>query len=170
MTVIENERGLAATMSGRPMKFTPERMDQIRNLVERGNTREQIAEIVGCTVNSLAVTCSKHGVSLRRPRDVVASDRPRKPIVVGLPRTAADVLEPPGGWPPGHPFHRGRAMDSKSPEFTLRISYGDRTYDLPITIDSHTLCELACAANMKGVKLPDMISQAIVAGMKEVTS
>ena len=52
--------------SGRPTKFTPARIEQIRNLVERGKTREEIAEITGCTVGSLRVTCSKLGVSLRR--------------------------------------------------------------------------------------------------------
>ena len=29
---------------GRPIKFTPERLEQIRNLVERGKSREEIAE------------------------------------------------------------------------------------------------------------------------------
>ena len=41
---------------GRPIKFTPERIQQIKNLVEGGNSREDIAELVGVTVGSLAVT------------------------------------------------------------------------------------------------------------------
>ena len=53
---------------GRPMKFTPERIQQIRNLVERGKIREEIAELIEVTVGSLQVTCSKLGISLRRPR------------------------------------------------------------------------------------------------------
>lgn len=53
--------------TGRPIVFTPERMEQIRNLVERGMSREEIAEMVGSTLGSLQVTCSKMGVSLRRP-------------------------------------------------------------------------------------------------------
>jgi DNA-binding NarL/FixJ family response regulator len=32
---------------GRPIKFTPERVQQIRNLVERGKSREEIAELIG---------------------------------------------------------------------------------------------------------------------------
>ena len=55
-----------ASFRGRPIKFTPERIQQIKNLVERGNSREDIAELVGVTVGSLAVTCSKLGISLRR--------------------------------------------------------------------------------------------------------
>ena len=52
---------------GRPTKFTPERIAQVRNLVERGKSRDEIAEIIGVTTGSLQVTCSKLGISLRRP-------------------------------------------------------------------------------------------------------
>src|SRR5262249_21031673 len=51
---------------GRPIKFTPERLEQIRNLVERGKSREEIAELIGVTVGALQVTCSRLGISLRR--------------------------------------------------------------------------------------------------------
>jgi len=52
----------------RPSKYTPERIQQIKDLLTRGETCEQIAAIIGVTVGSLRVTCSKLGVSLRRPR------------------------------------------------------------------------------------------------------
>ena len=52
---------------GRPVKFTLERIQQIKNLVERSKSREEIAELIGVTVDSLQVTCSRLGVSLRRP-------------------------------------------------------------------------------------------------------
>jgi len=51
----------------RPTKFTPERIQQICNLVERGKSRDEIAEIIGVTTGTLQVTCSKLGISLRRP-------------------------------------------------------------------------------------------------------
>ena len=54
--------------NGRPTKFTPERLQQIKKLVERGLSREQIAETIGVTLGSLQVTCSRLGISLRRPR------------------------------------------------------------------------------------------------------
>ena len=56
------------TSRGRPTKFTPERLQQVRNLVERGESREGIAEILDVTVGSLQVTCSRLGISLRRPK------------------------------------------------------------------------------------------------------
>jgi hypothetical protein len=43
-------------------------MRQITNLVERGKSREEIAEIIGVTTGTLQVTCSKLGISLRQPR------------------------------------------------------------------------------------------------------
>src|SRR5262245_629993 len=49
-------------------KFTPENVRQIVNLVERGKSKEEIADIIGVTTGTLQVTCSKLGVSLRRPR------------------------------------------------------------------------------------------------------
>jgi hypothetical protein len=64
---MQNESQLMAA-NGRSIKFTPERFEQIRNLVERGMSREQIAETIGVTVGSLQVTCSRHGISLKRPK------------------------------------------------------------------------------------------------------
>src|ERR1700681_2195863 len=52
---------------GRQTKFTPERLQQITNLVERGKSREEIAEIIGVTPATLQVTCSRLKISLRRP-------------------------------------------------------------------------------------------------------
>jgi DNA-binding NarL/FixJ family response regulator len=52
---------------GRRVKFTPERAQQIRNLVEQGKSREEIAELIGVTVRSLKVTCSRLAISVRRP-------------------------------------------------------------------------------------------------------
>src|SRR6516162_9936074 len=76
------QQPLTAT-NGRPIKFTPERLQQIKNLVERGMSREQIAETIGSTVGSLQVTCSRLGISLRRPPCVAApaprSEKPKEP-------------------------------------------------------------------------------------------
>ena len=69
MTMIDAvPNGSAFARRGRPTKFTPERIEQICNLVERGRSRDEIAEIIGVTTGTLQVTCSKLGISLRRPR------------------------------------------------------------------------------------------------------
>jgi hypothetical protein len=45
--------------------FTPEVITEISNLVARGFSA---AEPIGCTLSSLRVTCSRHGISLRRSK------------------------------------------------------------------------------------------------------
>jgi len=52
----------------RPTKFTPENIRQIVNLVDRGRSPPEIAEIIGVTPGTLKSTCSKLRISLRRPR------------------------------------------------------------------------------------------------------
>ncbi len=166
MTLVEDSNGQSlASPRGRRIVFTPERFDQIRNLVERGHGREEIAEIVGCTVNSLQVTCSREGISLRRPREF-------GPAVKAVKRTPVIPIEPGPPREPhnAHPWSGEDKPKHKSPTFTLRIGYGDRTLDVPLTIDDCTFGELACVAAVKEVKLGDMISQAIVAGIREITS
>ena len=61
------EVGTPTPIRGRQIKFTPERIQQIRNLVEQGKSRVEIAELIGVTVRSLQVTCSRLGISVRRP-------------------------------------------------------------------------------------------------------
>ena len=167
------------TSKGRPVIFTPERMEQIRNLVERGHGREEIAKIVGCTLGSLQVTCSRLGISLRRPRDEapVKAVKRTPPIIIPDPPKPSDTtrapesaLEPPGGWPPGHPWGGNDPKDKPAAKFTLRVTHGERTYDLPLAIDNHSLCELACMADLSGVPLTEMIARALVAGIKGITS
>jgi hypothetical protein len=49
-----------------PSKFTPETIEQIRNLVVQGRSSVEIAGLLGVTVGTLQVNCSKRGISLRR--------------------------------------------------------------------------------------------------------
>jgi hypothetical protein len=77
--------------------FTPERMEQIRNLVARGRSREEIAEIIGCTISTLKTMCSRLGVSLRRPRNGTGSKPmplPPLPVEPTLTSEEADVVHP----------------------------------------------------------------------------
>ena len=51
---------------GRRVKFTPQAIEKIKELVAQGASREEIASLLGVTVGSLQVTCSRLGISLRR--------------------------------------------------------------------------------------------------------
>ena len=51
---------------GRRAKFTSQAILKIKELVAQGASREEIASLLGVTVGSLQVTCSRLGISLRR--------------------------------------------------------------------------------------------------------
>src|SRR5262245_59050118 len=65
---VERQGSSPQPLRSRSIKFTPERLQQISNLVERGKSRDEIADILDVTVGSLQVTCSRLGISLRRPK------------------------------------------------------------------------------------------------------
>jgi hypothetical protein len=125
--------------SGRQIKFTPERIEEIKNLVGRGKSREEIAEIIGVTVGSLQVTCSRLGISLRRPNDGI-QPRPKP--------------EPPEPTPPSTP-----AKAAAVARFAIRVQYRgqERTIELPFTEDM--IRQLAFEAALRGV--PSAIWSAI---------
>ena len=51
---------------GRRVKFTPQVIENIKEFVAQGISRDEIANRLGVTLGSLQVTCSKMGISLRR--------------------------------------------------------------------------------------------------------
>jgi hypothetical protein len=79
-----------APFKGRPIKFTPERIQQIKRLIAQGKSREEVAGVIGVTVGSLQVTCSKLGISLRRPRLNPQNDLPGQ----GVPCSGAVIFSP----------------------------------------------------------------------------
>jgi hypothetical protein len=127
--------------SGRQVKFTPERIEQIKNLVERGKRREEIAELIGVTVGSLQVTCSRLGISLRRPI-INNGIQPRlKPVPT----------------PPSKP---AKAADVASFAINMRYRGEERTTELPLTQDMIT--QLAVKAAFRGVPICDLIGDLLM--------
>jgi hypothetical protein len=175
---------------GRQKKFTPERIVQIKNLVERGTSREQIAELIGVTVGSLQVTCSRLGVSLRRPnvntgagllwrngppsngiagQNVVllqsAEQRPEEesrtwPVEKAEASTACDKLAKEG-------LAKKRANEAATADFAIRIRYRgeERTSQLPLTPDM--VRQLAFEAHFRNMRLGEFIGELIVAMLRK---
>ena len=175
----------SATPPVRQTKFTPERISQILNLVERGKSREEIAELVGVTVGTLQVTCSRFGISLRRPRfntgtgylrpsterssngtpglDVNGTPpsdgglRPQSPL---QPRPAeqAQIATP--------PHARARTDEQGAVNFSLRMQYRgeERTTEIPLTHDM--VGQLAIEAWLRDRKVSEVVSELIVAVFK----
>src|SRR5262245_41729698 len=171
---------------GRQIKFTPERIQQIKNLVERGKSREEIAELIGVTVGSLQVTCSRLGISLRRPTVINGTGllRPGKPCPNGVfppspstggnnawPQLTKERLEQNSQSAPAEqaqapaPWQEWakRANEVDAASFAIRMRYRgeERTTELPLTHEM--IGRLAFEAAFRNVTIGALIGQLIIA-------
>jgi hypothetical protein len=167
------------TSRGRPTKFTLERLQQIRNLV-RGESREQIAEILDVTVGSLQVTCSRLGISLRRPkvdngvrllRQLNSISR-KKTITMHDPidHNGSALSQPTeqqshqnsqsGPAEPAKPQQdRLQTLEACSPSVAIRFQYKDteRTTGLPLNLDM--IGRLAWEAEFRNMSTAELIGE-----------
>ena len=122
---------------------------QIKNLVERGTGRDEIAALIGVTVGSLAVTCSRLGISLRRPKlnNGINVLQRRRPVSTLL------KLEP-------------THMKPDEAKFALILQYNGRECitELPISPDMIGL--LALEAEFRGISISAFISELITSTVK----
>ena len=150
---------------GRQIKFTPERLQQIRNLVERGKSREEIAELIGATVGSLQVTCSRLGISLRRSKEMGLPRRVPLPPISGQPQqnSQSGPVEQPQATTP----HEERARTEMGlASLALRMKYRayERTSELPLTQDM--IGQLAFEAQFRNMSIGEFVGELLTAMMK----
>jgi hypothetical protein len=170
---------------GRPKKFTPETIQQIRNLVERGKSRDEIAEIIGVTTGTLQVTCSKLGISLRRPTfDMAAGLQSRRqpryqkngspnqsgsrpesseiecaegPHAVPEPTTTE---EPRTGAPSAVGSHR-KMNDGIPAAFAIRMQYKGQDRSTGLPLDKEMIAQLAIEAEIRGMQIGELAATLI---------
>ena len=111
-----------------PSKFTPERIQQIKDLIARGETCEMIAAQIGVTVGSLKVTCSRLGISLRRPR-----------LKQLPPRTATDTAKAGG-----------------AAAFTLCLRYNGLEQRTVLPLTSNMIGQLALEASHRDQEIGEL--------------
>src|SRR5262245_56498713 len=170
------------TARSRSIKFTPERLQQIKNLVERGKSLE-IATILDVTVGSLQVTCSRLGISLRRPKidNGVCLLRKRPPLLEPRHRSSDHnervPLQPTEAQTHGNSQsqperpavivkpeqQRTTIPEVGAASFAIRIQYRgmERTHELPLT--THTIGQLALEAALRDVTIGELIAELIAA-------
>ena len=148
---------------GRKIKFTPERIQQIRNLVERGKSREEIAELIGVTVGSLQGTCSRLGIGLTYTGSR-GGDVPLPPIN-GQSRQNSQLgpVEQPQATPHEE---RARTDEMGLANLALRTKYrGDeRTSELPLTQDM--IRQLAFEAQFRNMSIGEFVGELLIAMME----
>ena len=165
---------------GRQIKFTPERIQQIKNLVERGKSREEIAELIGVTIGSLQVTCSRLGISLRRPpfnteAGSLRRDKPRSNgVSTPSPSCGGDLQlskERPEQDSRSWPVEQAQAATpwqewakrANDAGFAIKMRYRgeERTSELPLTQDM--IGQLAFEAAFRNLTIGELIGQLVVA-------
>ena len=148
--------------------------------MERGKRREEIAELIGTTVGSLQVTCSRLGISLRRPNlNGIVSLRRNDPRLKRVPAPGSDhggdsVLlhlernSQPGAMEQVQAPALRQEVEQKVNEpcaatFAIRMQYRgeERTTELPLTQDM--IGRLAFEAAFRNVGMGELIGELIVA-------
>jgi hypothetical protein len=177
---VERQKSSPLTTRGKPTKFTPERLQQIINLVERGKSRDEIADILGVTVGSLQVTCSKMGISLRRPKIMngVCLLKKREPHCENgtvthhsadqdgrVPLQATEEqLRPQPAEPAvvAKPQQKpATTPDACSAAIRFRYRGIERIDELPLAL--HTMGQLALEAALREVEIGELITEIITA-------
>ena len=174
---------------GRPIKFTPERIQQIGNLVERGKSQEEIAELIEVTVGSLQVTCSKLGISLRRPRlDNGIRLLPRGKPVRSNGRSTSDPscdvsmpLQPigEGSWQDsqsGPPERTGYTMrhqqrpktkEADLANLTLTMHYKGEERTTKLALTPLAIGQLALEAGLRDMRIGEFVSELVTATIQK---
>jgi hypothetical protein len=161
------------TTGSKSTKFTPERLQQIKNLVERGKSRDEIADILDVTVGSLQVTCSRLGISLKRPKiDNGVWLRKRTPLLVETSYHSSDQNG--RASEPGKPAsiaqpeqQRATIPGACAARFAISIQYRGmkRTHELPLT--THTIGLLALEATLREVSIGELIAEILKRAMAD---
>jgi hypothetical protein len=185
------EPKIANVLKGRPTKFTPERIEQIRHLVALGKSREEIAGLLGVTLGSLQVTCSKLGISLRRPRlnpklnaqlnlpNHEVPDTRGGPIssstkINSLRFTFEQVDELLHGTQEKEP-EAARPDEIERPQadganLALKMHYRNREQILPLRLSNELISALALEAQLREMSLGQLVGAIIKGAMTEGVS
>ena len=173
---------------GRPIKFTPERVQQIRNLVERGKSREEIAELIEVTVGSLQVTCSKLGISLRRPRldngirllprgtvpgNGSSTSDPSCDVSVPLQPIGEESRQDLQSGPPERTWHttrhqqRPKAKEANLANLTLTMHYKGEGRTTKLALTPLAIGQLALEAGIRDMRIGEFVSELVTATIQK---
>ena len=132
----------AVSNRGRRTKLTPERIEQVKELIQKGVSCEDIAATVGVTVGTLKVSCSRLGISLRRPRPTIEKR-----------------------WPPRAVF--STMTTSSGAKFTVIVRWHseERATELPLT--TAMVGQLALEAATRGLTISELSAELIATVAKQ---
>jgi hypothetical protein len=137
-------------------KFTSEAIDKIKELRKHGARREDIAASLGVSVNSLSVTCSRLGISLRSEHHAADQDASAKPAAHGIAQ-AGEHKEASQSAPDAAP----------SSKFSVIIRCGDKEIATDIPFTRRQVVTLAVNAALQDARLTKLLSGLLVSAIKK---
>ena len=151
-----------STARAKRVKFTPEATAKIKELVAQGASREEIASLLGVTVGSLQVTCSRLGISLRRkilhsgptphlrdPKGTVIPAQGSVGVAYEQEQKAAEVLP------------------ARSAKISIIMRYRGKEVSTDLPLTSHALGELALIAMLRDLSIPELVGQILAGAIKD---
>ena len=149
---------------GRRVKFTPQVIENIKEFVAQGISRDEIANRLGVTLGSLQVTCSRMGISLRR---IILPN--------GSGRHTADVrgrIPAPGSVGIAHTREQKEvsqpaARTTPSAKFGITIRHRGKKQRSDIPLPSPATEVLTLEAMSRDLNIAELIGQVLVATIKK---
>ena len=149
---------------GRRVKFTPQVIENIKEFVAQGISRDEIANRLGVTLGSLQVTCSRMGISLRR---IILPN--------GSGRHTADVrgrIPAPGSVGIAHTREQKEvsqpaARSAPLATFVVTIRHRGKEQTSEIPLPSPATEVLTLEAMSRDLNIAELIGQVLVATIKK---
>jgi hypothetical protein len=146
---------------GRRVKFTPQVIEQIKEFVAQGISRDEIAHRFGVTVGSLQVTCSRIGISLRRSNGSRhRADVRRRTIPTPGSRSIAQAREQ-------KEVSQSAARTGPSVKFAITMRHRGKDQTSDIELPSRTIAVLACEAMSRDLDIGELIGQLLIAAINK---
>jgi len=163
----------------RRTKFTDANVRQIINLVERGRSPAEIAEVIGVTEGSLRTTCSKLQISLRPPTfdtgtgllrhrrrrsspagsTIIAHQLLTEVLTLVKPATNQESIAEANA--------QSQARDSPLATVSIVMEYKGQTHAAQLPLTPDLLGQLAIEAEFRGMNLVQLIATAVEMLAKE---
>jgi hypothetical protein len=143
---------------GRRVKFTPQVIEQVKEFVAAGISRDEIANRIGVTVGSLQVTCSRLGISLRR---IILSNGSHHTLDV-----RGRTIPAPCSLGVSH-VREQRETSQAAAQFaiTMRHRGKEKTTDIPLPLPAIEV--LALEATSRDLDIAGLIGQLLVSAINK---
>ena len=149
----------SSTVRGRRFKFTPQAIENIKNFVAEGISRDEIANRLGVTVASLQVTCSRIGVSLRRISLPNGSGRHTADVKLGSVGIAHVREQKEASQP--------EACGAPVGKFSIMMRYRGKEQTADIPLSSAEIEVLALEATWRDLAIAELLGQILVAAISK---